>query len=93
MAVYLLHFPDPVGNTDNPRGMARHYLGWAKDSIERRLDQHVNGQGSPLVRAAVENGADVVIARTWPEGNRTFERRLKNRKNSPKLCPICQEVH
>jgi len=29
------------------------------------------------------------LARTW-KGGRDLERRLKNRHNSPKLCPICR---
>lgn len=29
------------------------------------------------------------VARTW-RGDRNFERRLKNRKNAPRLCPICR---
>ena len=32
-----------------------------------------------------------VIARTW-NGGRDLERRLKNRKNSLRLCPICRQA-
>jgi hypothetical protein len=28
------------------------------------------------------------VARTWT-GDRKFERRLKNGKRAPKLCPVC----
>ncbi len=28
------------------------------------------------------------VCRTWP-GDRALERRLKNRKEAPALCPIC----
>ena len=37
--------------------------------------------------AAAEIG--YVVARTWPEGDRTLERRLHKRNNNPQLCPIC----
>lgn len=40
-----------------------------------------------VLRAA---GIGFVVARTW-EGDRTFERKLKRRKDAPKLCPICRE--
>jgi hypothetical protein len=39
------------------------------------------------VRAAVEAGAEVTLARTWFDVDRDFERVLKNRKEGPKLCP------
>jgi hypothetical protein len=28
------------------------------------------------------------VARTW-QGDRKFERQLKNRKHTPRLCPVC----
>lgn len=75
--IYLLHF-------DKPYLHAKHYLGWTS-SIEERLEQHRSGRGSPLVKAA---GA-FVLARVWV-GDRHLERRLHNRKDSPKMCPICR---
>lgn len=84
--VYLLHF-------DPPYRHARHYLGSCKGkkrkSVERRVAQHVAGAGSPLVRAAVEAGSQVVIARLWP-GDRTRERQLKTQGGASRLCPICK---
>lgn len=82
--VYLLHFEPPLGH-------ARHYLGWAKDH-EQRFLEHCRGAGSPLVRAAVAAGCEVVTARTWHGVDRHFERRLKNRKETPRLCPICVQA-
>jgi hypothetical protein len=37
----------------------------------------------------VARGIGFQIVRTWP-GSRSFERKLKNRKNARKLCPICR---
>jgi hypothetical protein len=34
-------------------------------------------------------GIGVDLVRTWP-GDRSFERRLKRRHNSPRLCPVCR---
>lgn len=80
-SVYLLHF-------DPPYKRARHYLGWALD-VDARLEQHRRGTGSPLVAAAVANGSSVELARTWTDVDRHFERALKNRKEAPRMCPIC----
>jgi predicted GIY-YIG superfamily endonuclease len=80
MTVYLLHFTKPYRH-------ARHYLGYAGD-LAKRLNQHRHGAGARLPQVCAEHGIDFVVARTWP-GGRDLERRLKLRKNSPKLCPIC----
>ncbi len=31
--VYLLHFVRKLGNQDNPRGMAQHYIGFAEHDL------------------------------------------------------------
>ncbi|MEA3339463.1 MAG: endonuclease [Chloroflexota bacterium] len=43
--VYLIHFDTPLGDLDNPRGQAQHYLGYA-DDLEARLESHRSGNGS-----------------------------------------------
>lgn len=80
--IYLLHFDRPVCH-------ARHYLGWALD-VDRRVAQHAGGshRASPLVRALLRGGGSFTVARTWT-GDRYLERALKNRKNTPEICPIC----
>jgi hypothetical protein len=35
-----------------------------------------------------QHGINFTVVRTW-NGDRRLERRLKNRKNSPRLCPCC----
>ena len=87
MSVYLLHL-------DPPLHRASHYCGYTPDrDVTRRVSEHLacGSKASPLVRAAVQAGSRVVIARTWngPEADRVFERRIKNRKKVRKLCPVC----
>lgn len=89
--IYLLHFARPVGNLDNPRGQARHYVGWAHDPLTRNLE-HRAGLGAALTRAAVAAGI------TWElyvltEGDRALERQIKNLKAAPRLCPVCGRQH
>jgi putative endonuclease len=85
---YLLHFDQPIGNLENPRGQALHYLGYA-DRLDRRALEHLTGKGAKITQALHRRGIGFSIARTW-KGSRTIERRLKNRKNARKLCPICR---
>jgi hypothetical protein len=81
--LYLLHF-------DPPYRHARHYLGWTGGTVDDRFGRHLSGHGSPLVRAAVQAGSTVTVARTWP-GTRSDERALKSRrKNGARLCPTCR---
>ncbi len=81
MTVYLLHF-------DRPYRHARHYLGYAAD-LDERIARHRQGDGARLVQVAAGAGIGFVVARTWP-GDRALERRLKRRKASPRLCPVCR---
>lgn len=91
---YLLHFGRPLGNLENTRGQAAHYIGWAEDlegdglGLERRIAQHLAGQGACITRAAVAQGIEIVLVARWraPLG---FEKVLKRRKEAPKLCPQC----
>jgi hypothetical protein len=85
--VYLIHFERPLGDLDNPRGQARHYLGYTTD-LDARLAAHRSGNGSRLMEVVTQAGIGWELVRTWP-GDRGVERRLKNRHNSPRLCPIC----
>lgn len=80
MMLYLLHLDPPLAH-------ARHYLGFAED-VPARIERHLAGTGSPLIRAALANGSTITLAAVF-EGDRTFERVLKRRKNTPRLCPIC----
>jgi hypothetical protein len=88
-ACYLLHFEPQFKH-------AGRYVGWtsvqpgesALEAVQDRFDVHMSGKGSPLVRAAVEAGCVVVIARVWEGVDRHFERAIKEGKNSKRLDPI-----
>lgn len=82
MTVYLIHLSSPIGH-------AHHYLGWTKaDTVEERSAKHKSGCGARLLAVANELGIDYSVVRTWT-GDRKLERKLKNGKNSPLLCPVC----
>ena len=87
--IYLLHLSARLGNLDNPRGQAQHYIGWVSAwRFDERMKLHTQGHGSRMLAAAIARGITFVVARTW-RGSRDDERDLKNRKCAPKLCPIC----
>jgi predicted GIY-YIG superfamily endonuclease len=83
MQVYLLHFQSPI----SPSHTTQHYIGWAED-LESRITAHRNGRGARLCQVAKERGISFTVVRTW-QGDRKLERQLKNRKNAPRLCPVC----
>jgi len=74
--VYLIHFERPIGDLDNPRGQAQHYLGFTED-LEARLEAHRTGNGSAIMAAVARAGVGWHLVRTWA-GDRNLERRLKN---------------
>ena len=90
MTVSLLPLDPPL-----PRGTSRrgtpltcgHYLG-STDDLDQRLEQHRSGNGARLMQVCAERGIGFVLARTW-EGGRREERRMKARKEMPRLCPVC----
>ncbi len=88
MAVYLIHFSEPI----SPRHTTRHYIGYAVD-VQKRLEAHQSGTGSRLCQIANQRGIAYSVVRVWPDGDRRFERHLKNKKNAKRLCPICQKWH
>ena len=91
MAVYLLHF-------DRPYQHARHYAGFAEDDqLIDRIEVHrraTDGDGKhhrlmQVIRAA---GIGFSLVRVWRGKDRTFERRLKDRNNLSRECPICRDL-
>jgi hypothetical protein len=79
--VYLICF-------DRPFRHARHYLGWSQ-MLRQRLWHHRNGTGARLLAAVNAAGIGYRIVRVW-KGSRTLERLLKQKKSSPRLCPVCR---
>lgn len=84
MPVYLLCF-------DKKFRHAKHYIGFVQnmEGLPKRLNHHKKGTGSRLMAAVAKAGIAFCVARTWPDGDRNFERKLKNRKKSSELCPHC----
>jgi predicted GIY-YIG superfamily endonuclease len=78
--IYLLHFSEPYKQ-------ARHYLG-SSDNVPERIKDHMSGRGARLTAVAASKGIGMELVRVW-DGDRNEERRLKNQKNAPQLCPIC----
>lgn len=92
MTVYLLCMDKPMPRGKSPRGTqlwARHYLGYA-DNLEERLKRHANGTGARMLAVARERGIGWQVARVWPDAGKDVERRLKRRKEAPRLCPLCR---
>jgi hypothetical protein len=90
--VYLLHFEPaysaPIGDTGRVK-IAGHYVGSCAVPVDERVAEHVAGRGSPLVRAAVAAGCEVLLAATWP-GDRKAERHYKRGHRHNRRCPICR---
>lgn len=78
--VYLIHFNEAFKH-------ARHYIGFT-DDLDARLEDHRNGHGARLMAVIRAAGVTWRCVRTWP-GDRKLERKLKNRKDAPRLCPVC----
>lgn len=84
--IYILCFERPFKH-------ARHYVGFTKrNDVAERVEQHLKGQGSPLLRAVVAAGIPVVLATSF-EGTRDDERTLKNCKNAAFFCPRCRKAY
>lgn len=81
--IYLIHFARPYRH-------AQHYLGWTRDLTDR-LTRHRAGHGARLMAVVTEAGIPWELARIW-EGDRTKERKLKNRGGHSRLCPLCQRT-
>jgi hypothetical protein len=82
--LYLLHF-------DQAFGHARHYLGFVTSArtLDQRLEHHADGSGARLMRAVSRAGIQWRLVRTWAEGDRNQERRLKKQGAVLRLCPEC----
>jgi hypothetical protein len=90
VALYLLHF-------DRPYKHARHYLGFAKDvsAMHARIDAHYeastgDGKHHRLMQVVRAAGISFTLARVWPDGERSLERKQKSNGHA-RRCPICRE--
>jgi predicted GIY-YIG superfamily endonuclease len=79
--VYLIHFEERLHH-------AGHYLGYSK-MLTARIWMHKINQGAKLIQAVNRAGIPWRVVRTWTVDGQELERLLKNQKNSPRYCPIC----
>lgn len=87
MACYLLHFHQPISE----KHTCQHYIGFAND-VNARVSFHRKGKsGVRLLEVAKQRGIGFDVVRIWEDGDKEFERKLKNRHAAPSLCPICRE--
>lgn len=80
--VYLIHLEKPLRH-------ARHYLGFSED-LPKRIQKQRTGQGAAFMRAINKQGITWHVSRIW-DGDRTFERMLKDQHNASHLCPTCRQ--
>ena len=78
--IYIIELERPLGSE---RHSARFYMGWTTDETAR-LNSHRKGNGSAMLKAAVERGIQFDIVATFP-GTRDDERRYKRQKNHKRL--------
>lgn len=86
--VYLLCATGKVG------GRSRHYVGGSRD-VAWRVKKHISGSsGASFVRAVIEQGYTLRLARVWYvplDEVWALERQIKAWKKSWLLCPYCNQ--
>ena len=84
--VYLIHFQKKLHH-------AQHYIGFVDADLLQRIELHKSNRGAKLLRAVNNEGIEWQVVRVWMEGDRHFERILKNCKKSSRFCPVCGKKH
>lgn len=84
--VYLICFSEPIGTE---RHRARHYAGFAESDVQARFAAHQAGRGARITQVAISRGVGLTLVRVWPDGDRKFERKLKD-GSLTELCPNCR---
>jgi hypothetical protein len=86
--IYILHF-------DKPLHHAQHYIGYSRGDGEDRLERHLSGNGSKLLRAVVKAGIKVELVAFF-EGDRKLEHKLHQHcaastsRGIKSICPLCR---
>jgi predicted GIY-YIG superfamily endonuclease len=81
--IYLIHFSVPLYH-------ARHYVGYTRNRLEDRIEEHKQNRGARILAHLNSLGIEWKVVKTW-NGDRNEERRLKKSTKSCFLCPICRE--
>lgn len=81
--VYLIHFQSKLHH-------AQHYIGFVETDLMQRIELHLSNRGAKLLAAVNNQGIEWQVVRLWLEGDRSFERKLKNYKKARCFCPICR---
>lgn len=84
--VYLIHFQSKLHH-------AQHYIGFVESDLIQRIELHLSNRGAKLLAAVNNQGIRWQVVRVWLEGDRHFERKLKNYKKSRCFCPVCKGKH
>ena len=79
--LYLLHFAPRYRH-------AGHYLGYTED-VPERFALHLRGRGSPLVKAAVQSGCQIMLVRIWDEDGNAEQEIKRVVGSRARLCPLC----
>jgi predicted GIY-YIG superfamily endonuclease len=82
VAVYLLHFEEPV------YGTSRHYVGFTTN-LDQRLAMHRAGHGARITSIARKKGIAWELAFVWEEGDKVFERLIKKKGTFKRFCKFC----
>jgi hypothetical protein len=92
MALYLIHFEQPIGDPTRPHMSAQHYLGFAQNDETRRLriEHHRRGTaGVAITRAVFDRGIAMLVG--WlGEGDQERERRMKLNGHYARRCSVCK---
>ena len=87
MLIYILHVVSPLFQGSQ----TQHYSGQT-ESLRQRIETHATGQGARLTREFTENGMTFVLgalAQCSKAAARRVERQMKDSKNLPRYCTIC----
>lgn len=78
--IYILEFEERLAH-------ARFYVGYTENerTLPRRIEHHRNGTGARITAAASERGIGFEVVAIIPDGSRTLERRIKNRKSTARV--------
>lgn len=84
--LYLFHFHTPLGNLQNARAQASHYVGFS-DDLEARIAVQVAGAGAKIVAAAMARGIPYDLYH-WP-ACLAQEKLVKKTHKTALYCPTC----